>query len=190
MDQVVSPVKTMEELTAALPHILTAPKGEGRLDMIVSRPTAGERTTPERVRVTAAAGVEGDHWSRGCWRTTEDGAPHPDVQICMMMSRVIEAIAGPKANWPPAGDNLFIEMDLTPASMPPGTRFEIGTAAFIVTEEPHNGCESFIARYGRDACLFVNLGEGKVHRLRGIYARVTRDGEIAVGDAVRRTEPS
>ncbi|WP_316650373.1 MOSC domain-containing protein [Ovoidimarina sediminis] len=180
------PHRTMAELKEAMPHILDAPKEEGRVDMIISRPDHGERTLPQRVRVTAEFGVEGDHWSRGCWMTADDGTPHPEVQICMMMSRVIEAIAGAPENWPPAGDNLFLEMDLTPASMPPGTRFSIGSAEFIVTPVPHNGCESFIERYGRDACVFVNTGEGKAHRLRGIYARVTRDGEIAVGDTVRR----
>lgn len=176
--------RTRAELEAALAHILAAPRDEGRVEMIVSRPAAGERTLPARVRVTAAGGVEGDHWAKGCWRTTGDGAPHPDVQICMMSARCIAAIAGARENWAAAGDNLFLEMDLSPRSMPPGTRFRIGTAAFVVTEEPHNGCAAFIDRYGRDACVFVNTGAGREHRLRGIYARVTEDGEIAVGDRV------
>ena len=104
----------------------------------------------------------------------------------MMMSGCIQAIAGDKNNWPPAGDNLFIDMDLKPSNMPPGTAFAIGSAEFVVTELPHNGCQSFIDRYGRDACLFVNTGVGKVHRLRGIYARVTKDGTVSVGDVVRK----
>ena len=102
------------------------------------------------------------------------------------MSGCIEAIAGPKENWAPAGDNFFLDMDLTPANMPPGTRFAIGTAEFVVTETPHNGCQAFIDRYGRDACLFVNTGKGKELRLRGIYARVTKDGTVAVGDSVTK----
>lgn len=174
------------ELDAALPDILAAPKDGGRLDMIVSRPAKGERRVPQSAAVSLAEGLDGDHWARGCWRTTDDGRPHPDVQICLMMARCMRAIAGAPENWPPAGDNFFIDMDLTPANMPPGTCFALGSAAFVVTAEPHNGCQNFIDRFGRDACLFVNTGPGKVHRLRGIYARVTQDGRVSVGDEVRK----
>lgn len=176
--------RTAAELRRALPEILAAPKDRGRLDRIVVRPFEGGREAPRTVRLSAAGGVEGDHWAKGCWRTTDAGAPHPDVQICMMMSRCIRAIAGPEDAWSAAGDNLFIDMDLTPANLPPGSRIALGTAEIEITAEPHNGCQSFIDRYGRDACVFVNTGDGKLHRLRGIYGRVVRDGSVALGDAV------
>ncbi|MEL7172147.1 MAG: MOSC domain-containing protein [Pseudomonadota bacterium] len=188
MDTLTLPQPEMAALEAALPEILAAPKDEGRLDMVISRPGHGERTLLKNARLTAAGGVDGDHWAKGCWRTLEDGSPHPDVQICLMMSRVIRAIAGEPAFWPPAGDNLFIDMDLTPANTPPGTRLALGSVEMVVTEEPHNGCQNFIDRYGRDACVFVNTGPGKEHRLRGIYCRVTKDGEINVGDTVRKID--
>lgn len=178
--------KTMAELEATLPHILAGPKDEGRIDGIISRPAKGQRNDVSSAMLTFAEGMEGDHWSKGCWRTTDDGDPHPDVQICLMMSRCIEAIAGDRANWPPAGDNLFIDMDLTPANTPPGTRLAMGGVILEVTEEPHNGCQHFIDRFGRDACLFVNTGAGKEHRLRGIYGRVIQDGRVSVGDVVRK----
>jgi len=75
-------------------------------------------------------------------------------------------------------------MDLSPGNAPPGTRLAIGSAVIEITDTPHNGCASFIARYGRDACVFVNTGEGKRLRLRGIYARVVRDGRVSTGDRV------
>ncbi len=180
-------VQTLDQLTAKLPGLLeAAPKVNGKLDMIIMRPEHGARVPLGTVEVTAKGGVAGDHWAKGCWSSLPDGSPNPDVQICMMMSGCIEAIAGEKANWPAAGDNFFLDMDLTPANMPPGTCFAIGSAEFVVTDEPHNGCQSFIDRYGRDACLFVNTGPGKELRLRGIYARVTRDGSVSVGDSVRK----
>lgn len=185
-EAVVETYRTRAELEAALPDILAAPAETGRLDLIVSRPSKGQRQMPDAAELTSAAGVAGDHWSAGCWMSTEDGQPHPDVQICMMCSRTIRAIAGPLEAWPPAGDNLFLDFDLTPSNCPPGTRLGIGSTELLVTEVPHNGCQSFIDRYGRDACLFVNTGEGKRLRLRGIYARVIRDGRVAVGDAVRK----
>ncbi len=178
--------RNSEELGRKLAHILSGPKDNGTLDMIIMRPETDKRIVPQSFKVTSADGVVGDHWKRGSGYVLDDGTGDPDAQICMMMSRCIEAIAGDKANWPPAGDNLFIDMDLTPTNMPPGTRFSIGTAELVVTELPHNGCQSFIDRYGRDACVFVNAGEGKKYRLRGIYARVTQDGEITVGDRVAK----
>jgi MOSC domain-containing protein YiiM len=171
--------RTRDRLDTRLDAILTAaPKAQGTLDLIVVRPDHDRRETPQTHEVKAATGLPGDHW------TTYDR--DPDSQICMMMSGVIHAIAGGRENWAPAGDNLFIDMDLTPANMPPGTRFAIGTAEFIVTDKPHNGCQSFIDRYGRDAVMFVNTGPGRTHRLRGIYARVTKDGTVSVGDSVRK----
>ena len=175
-------------LIALLPHILSGPKDNGVLEMIVMRPDNGQRVLPDSIEVNASDGVPGDHWKRGTGHALDDGTGDPDAQICIMMARCIEAIAGDKEFWPPAGDNLFIDMDLTPANMPPGTRFKIGSAEFVVSQLPHNGCQNFIDRYGRDACVFVSAGEGKTHRLRGIYARVTRDGTISVGDWVTKLD--
>lgn len=180
--------KSRAELTAGLQEILSAPKQNGTLELIVMRPGRGERITPAEIEVSAAEGLPGDHWINGTGHALEDGAGDPDAQICMMMASCIRAIAGDKANWPPAGDNLFIDMDLTPTNMPPGTRFAIGSAEFVVSELPHNGCQDFIDRYGRDACVFLMTGEGKKNRLRGIYARVARDGAVSVGDTVRKLD--
>ena len=180
--------RNLADLSEQLPDILDSAKDNGTLDLIVMRPARGERVQPATFDVTAAEGVPGDHWITGTGYALEDGKGDPDAQICMMMSSCIRAIAGDISNWAPAGDNFFIDMDLTPANMPPGTRFAIGSAEFVVSPLPHNGCQDFIDRYGRDACLFVNTGEGKKHRLRGIYARVTKDGTVSTGDTVRKLD--
>ena len=185
LSPIVSPL-SLDHLKTFMPHILDAPKDDVALDLVVVRPDRDIRELPKRARVTAKDGVVGDHWITGSGLRNDDGTGLVDAQICMMMSRVIEAIASSQENWPPAGDNLFLDMDLTPSNMPPGTRFSIGTAEFVVTPQPHNGCQKFIDRYGRDACLFVNTGEGRNLRLRGIYSRVTRDGEISPGDRLRK----
>ena len=177
---------TRAELDAGLPEILRSPKDHGTLEAIVIRPASGERREVESAEVSLALGVHGDHWAKGCWKSLPDGSPDPDVQICLMNARCIALIAQERSNWAPAGDNLFLDLDLSPAHTPPGTRLAIGTAVLEITAEPHNGCESFIARYGRDACVFVNTGEGKRLRLRGIYARVVQDGRVSVGDVVRK----
>ena len=173
---------TLAELQAGLPEILASPADDGLLRGIVTRPGQGERHDLESCDISLAGGVHGDSWARGCWKSTEDGHPHPDVQICIMNARCIALIAQERQNWPPAGDNLFIDMDLTPGNMPPGQRLAIGSAVIEITDTPHNGCAMFIERFGRDACLFVNTGDGKRFRLRGIYARVVQDGRVTVGD--------
>ena len=176
----------MDELKAGLPEIFKAPKDNGALRAIVTRQAGGKRQDLETCDLSLARGTHGDKWIDDCHLTTEDGKSHPDVQICIMNARCIELIAQERSNWPPAGDNLFIDMDLTPDNTPPGTHLAIGSAEMVITEEPHNGCQAFIDRYGRDACLFVNTGEGKKLRLRGIYARITKDGTVTVGDTVKK----
>ena len=177
---------SLSELQAGLPEILSSPSDDGRLEAIVVRPSSGERRDLESCEISLAGGTHGDSWANGCWKTTDDGQPHPDVQICIMNSRCIALIAQERSNWPPAGDNLFIDLDLTPDNTPPGTRLSIGSAVIEITGTPHNGCASFIERYGRDACVFVNAGDGKRLRLRGIYGRVITDGRVSVGDTVTK----
>ena len=177
---------TLAELEAGLPEILNAPKDNGTLAAIVIRPQSGQRVELGSCEVSLKLGTHGDNWPNGCWKTTDDGSPHPDVQICIMNARCIALIAQDRDNWAPAGDNLFIDMDLTPDNVPPGTQLAIGTAVIEITDTPHNGCDNFIARYGRDACVFVNTRVGKRLRLRGVYGRVVGDGHLAVGDAVRK----
>ena len=177
---------SLAELRAGLDHIRAAPKDGGKLEAIVARPASGVRLDLAASEISLKGGVHGDHWAKGCWKSLPDGSPDPDVQICIMNARCIALVAGERGNWPPAGDNLFIDMDLTPENTPPGTRLAIGTAVLEITAVPHNGCDSFIARYGRDACVFVNTTEGKAMRLRGIYTRVAQDGRISAGDTVTK----
>lgn len=173
---------TKDELLAGLPEIDASPKDGGEFLGIVVRPDHGQRVEPESVAISLAGGLEGDHWAKGCWKSTEDGSPHPDVQICIMNARCIALIAQERSNWAAAGDNLFLDMDLSTENLVPGQRLALGTAILEITAEPHTGCKAFVARYGHDACAFVNGREGKRRRLRGIYARVVQDGRIAVRD--------
>ena len=175
---------TRAELQAGLPHILDSPKDDGVLKAIVIRPAPGERRDLESCEISLEGGTHGDHWAKGCWMSTEDGRPHPDVQICIMNARCIELIARQRERWPLAGDNLFIDLDLRPENLPPGQRLRIGTAVIEITEVSHQGCASFAGHYGQSAVVFVNGPKGRALRLRGVYARVVEDGRVAVGDRV------
>jgi MOSC domain-containing protein YiiM len=175
---------SLDELKAGLPEILASPKDIGEVKAIMIRPVSEERQDVPKCQVSLAGGVQGDHWAKGCWKSTDEGLPHPDVQICIMNSRCIDLIAGDRSNWPAAGDNLFLDMDLRPENLPPGQRIQMGSAILEITDTPHNGCAKFVERYGRDATVFVNTGAGKEYRLRGIYGRVVKDGTVSIGDAV------
>ncbi len=178
--------KTRAELANSLPYILDSPKDGGPLKLIVLRPGNGERRTPQSADISIAGGIDGDHWVNESWLTLPDGSSDPEVQVCLMNARCIEAIAGPIESWALVGDNLFVDMDLTPSNMPPGQHFSIGTAEFEVSAEPNSACSWFVECHGRDAAVFVNTGEGKRLRLRGIFARVIKDGQISVGDRVTK----
>ena len=178
--------RSKAELQAGLDDILASPQDGGTLACIVIRPDHGVRESLKSCELSLAEGVHGDHWAKGCWLSTEDGRPHPDVQVCIMNARCMALIAGEKENWPPAGDNLFLDLDLRPGNMPPGTRLAIGTAVLEITAVPHNGCESFVERFGKAAAVFVNGPKGRSLRLRGIYARVIRDGRVTLGDRVTK----
>jgi hypothetical protein len=175
---------TLAELQAGLPDILASPSDEGVLRGIVIRPEKGGRRDLETCEISLAGGVHGDRWAKGCWMKTEDGNPDPDVQICIMNARCINLIAQERSNWSPAGDNLFIDMDLALTNLPPGQRLKLGSAVIEITDTPHDGCGAFARRYGRDARQFVNSVEGKQNMLRGVYARVIQDGGIMLGDRV------
>ena len=175
---------TRAELQAGLSHILESPGDDGVLEAIVVRPVSGERLDVESCEISLAGGVHGDHWAKGCWMSKEEGRPDPDVQICIMNARCLALVAGERARWPLAGDNLIVDLDLSPENLAPGQRLRIGDATIEITAVPHTGCKAFAERYGQSAVVFVNGPRGRALRLRGVYARVVADGRITVGDRV------
>jgi MOSC domain-containing protein YiiM len=139
-----------------------------------------------RRELSPEQGVQGDHWASGCWLSLADGRPHPDVQVTIMNARAIALIAQDEARWPLAGNNLYVDLDLSVANLPPGTRLAIGTAVLEITAVPFNGCKKFAERFGLEATRFVNSKPGKRLRLRGTYARIARPGKVTVGDLVSK----
>jgi MOSC domain-containing protein YiiM len=177
---------TMPELEAALDGIRAAPKNGGALEMIVRRPDIGHRDVVEQAELDPAVGLVGDSWSRRGSRRSADGGPHPEMQLNIMSARVVALVAQQKERWPLAGDQLFVDMDLSGANLPPGTRLQLGTAVIEVTAEPHTGCNKFLERFGADAVKFVNAEEHQDLHLRGINAKVVQRGTIRVGDRLTK----
>lgn len=177
---------TMTELEAGLDTIRQAPKNEGVLELIVRRPQIGDREILEVGELDLVEGLVGDNWKvRGSSRTT-DGTSHPDMQLNIMNARVIALIAQDKDRWQLAGDQLFIDLDLSTDNVPPGTQLSLGSAVIEVTNQPHTGCKKFLARFGKDALQLIGSPVGKQLQLRGINAKVIQPGIIKVGDVVKK----
>jgi hypothetical protein len=177
---------TMAELEAGLDEIRSAPKDEGVLQLIVRRPHIDGREVLQEAQLDVAEGLVGDTWKvRGSSRT-EDGSAHPEMQLNIMNARVAALVAQDKSRWSLAGDQLYVDLDLSDENLPPGTRLSIGSAIIEVTAIPHNGCKKFVSRFGLDAMLFVNSPVGKSLHLRGINAKVVQSGTIRAGDVVKK----
>ena len=177
---------SLEELQEGLSEILRSPQDQGALRAIVIRPEVDARVSLQQCELSPEGGVHGDNWAKGCWMSLPDGRPHPDVQVTIMNARTIALIAQDEARWALAGDNLFVDLDLSGDNLPPGTRLSIGSALLEITAVPHKGCRKFADRYGVDATRFVNSREGLRLHLRGIYARIVERGVVSVGDTVAR----
>ena len=177
---------TTAQLEAALAGLSAAPKDSGRLDMIVRRPAVGEREVLQEGVLDLQQGLIGDTWRMRPSSRMPDRSPHPDMQINVMASRVIDLVAGQRDRWALAGDQLFLDMDLSTANLPPGTRLAIGGAVIEVTPQPHTGCGKFVERFGLDAMKFVNSPSRRSLNLRGINARVVQPGTVRVGDLARK----
>ena len=178
--------RTREELEAGLPEIFRAPREIGSLEMIARRPAVGEREVVDQAQLDSVAGLVGDSWLCRGSRSTPDGKAHPDMQLNVMNSRVIAMIAGEKTRWGLAGDQLYVDFDISAANVPAGTQLAIGSAVIEVTDQPHTGCAKFVQRFGVDAMKFVNSPNGRKLHLRGINARVVVPGRIQAGDRVTK----
>lgn len=176
--------RSRAELESGLARLPAAAADAGRVRLIVRRCEGGVRETPAAVVLTPQDGVPGDRWGRVEPR-------NGDAQLAIMRCDVAELIA----NGQPLtlfGDNLFVDLDLSQASLPIGSTLRVGAALVEVTPKPHNGCIKFKGRFGQDALFFVQAPETRNQNRRGIYWKVVEAGEAQVGDpieVVRRSPP-
>jgi len=177
---------SITELEMGLDMIRQSPKDNGVLKMIVRRPNIDEREVISEGELDILEGLAGDTWKARGNKNTADGSANINAQITVMNSRAIELLAQSEERRPLAGDQLYIDMDLSEDNLPPGTRLALGSAVMEVSDVPHTGCKKFAERYGTDATKFVNSLEGKRLHLRGINTKVVQAGTIRVGDIVRK----
>jgi hypothetical protein len=173
-------------LQAGLGHVRESPPDGGTVELIVRRPAVDEREVLAEAALDVDAGLAGDTWQVRGSRRTADGSSHPGMQLTVMNSRAALLVAQDPDRRMLAGDQLYVDLDLSPVNLPAGTRLAVGSAVIEVSEEPHLGCAKFAARFGKDAWRFVNSRAGRQLRLRGLNARIVASGTVCHGDVIRK----
>lgn len=176
----------MEDLQAKFVEMGTSPQDQGILELIVRRPDIDQREIVGEASLDMTEGLIGDNWRARGSSSTPDGSANPESQITLMNSRIVQLLAQDKSRWPLAGDQLYVDFDISIDNLPPGQRIAIGTAILEISAKPHTGCKKFTERFGKDAILFVSSDEGKQARRRGVNARVVQPGTIRAGDLITK----
>ena len=181
--------RTTSELEAGVAHVRESPADGGTVELIVRRPALEARELVDVAELTLEDGIVGDNWRPRGSRHTLDGGPELDRQITIMNARAAAMFAGEdRAAWAEAGDQLYIDLNLSDATLPAGTRVQLGSAVVEVTAAPHTGCAKFSRRFGPAALRFVNSPVGTELHLRGINARVVVAGTVRVGDVATKVD--
>jgi MOSC domain-containing protein YiiM len=173
--------RSIDDLTEALEYILDAPRAEGRVEMIAIRPAEDQREILAAGKLDTDLGLVGDSWKA---RNAKHAHADNRAQLTLMNSRVIEQVAGSRDRWALAGDQVYVDMNLSIENLPPGTQLRVGDAIIEVSDMPHTGCKKFASRYGAEALRFVNIGVGRESRFRGVNTFVVQGGEFGVGSPV------
>lgn len=175
--------RTTTELETLLDDIFAAPEDAGPIEMIVRRPAENQREVVETAELTTDRGLVGDSWID---RVDEDGEPYMASQLTIMNARVADAVAGNRDRWPLAGDQIYVDLDISHENLPAGSRIRVGDAVVEISDVPHTGCAKFSSRFGKEALRFANVGAGRENRFRGVNAFVVTDGMVNVGDKVTK----
>ena len=177
-----------QHLLACLNDIRSAPTDHGSVEMIVRRPAENEREILDEAWLDATYGLEGDGWFTRIPQGLAD--PDPEAQLTMMNARVSAAVSGGQERWALAGDQLYVDLDISVANLPAGTQLQLGEAIIELRAKPHTGCKKFSARYGLDALRFVMSPEGRELRMRGAHCRVVVSGRVRRGDTITKLMPT
>ena len=185
--------RTTDELEQHLPHLRDAPRDEGPLALLVRRPGAREREVLAEGELHPDHGLVGDDWAARGRRRGRTTASYAARSITLMSHRMVSLLGDTDAERALAGDQLYVDLDLSVVNLPAGSRLAIGDEAVVeLTRYPHTGCAKFVERFGDDAARFVNGDEGRPLRLRGANGVVVEGGTVRPGDRVRvlsRAEP-
>ena len=177
----------MEAVEAGIDDVRASPADNGRVELIARRPEVDAREVLEEAMLDPDGGLVGDNWH--VKPSLKTGAPNPEAQLTVMNSRTARLVAGEdRERWAEAGDQLYVDLDLSSANLPPGTRLRVGEAVIEVSAEPHLGCGKFLKRFGIEAQKLVNSAVGRELNMRGINTTIITGGVVRTGDPIAKLE--
>ncbi len=153
------------DLSAHTDAVLASSRDGAAIELIVRRPERDVRELVAEARLDPVEGLVGDGWLARGSSSTPDGSADPLSQLTIMNTRVLAAVEPDRSRWPLAGDQLYADLDLGVANLPPGTRLRVGEALVEVTERPHTGCSKFASRFGLDALRWISTPAGRAARM-------------------------
>lgn len=106
---------TTAEIEAQMDYVAASPMDDGVLKLIVCRPRENERKVLPTGKLDTEKGLIGD-----CWQTYNDAVLA--AQIAIMNSRIISLLAQDTERWQLAGDQLYVDLNLTDENLPHGTK--------------------------------------------------------------------
>lgn len=177
---------TTEELMAALPHVVAAPKTDAPIQSLCFRPGYGQRAFPQSMRLTIDQGVPGERWLSAPWLRLPDGRPDPSIQVSILPSRVMDLVWRDRASQPHPGDTIVADLDTSTANLPAGTLLQAGTAVLRVSDVFNDACVKWKVRYGEAAKDWITAPGHPALRLRGILCAVVQDGVVGLTDRLHR----
>lgn len=177
---------TLDELQAALPDVLAAPKDNAPIEQLCLRPDVGVRNFVDELELTREFGIPGERWNYAPWLTLEDGLADPRIQVSILGKQVLNLVYNDPDNMIHPGDSFIADMDFSHENVPDGTLLNIGSAVLRVSDKFNHACQKWQDRYGQDALRWIVLPNNRQYRLRGILCEVIKDGRVKTGDLIQK----
>jgi MOSC domain-containing protein YiiM len=170
---------------AAVASAQSAPLRVGTVEYLMNRPAEGVHVPVEELTLDVEAGIVGDRWRDTAWLRLSDGGPDRRVQVSVTNTNVVRCFTGdePDSHYR-CGDNLYVDLNLTVAALPVGSRILVGEAVLEVSDVMNDACGKFAQRFGGEALQWVREPEHLSLRLRGLFCLIVRSGRVRRGDLI------